>query len=274
MKFKYLYLSIFLLTALGIGFILLKNHQTTSLVKTPSPSALTASPTPKYPKILSYQVPILMYHYIRNAEGESELGKNLSVSPKNFEDQIKWLKENNFESLKASDLADPDKKELSRIAFEKKKPIVITFDDGYEDAYTNALPVLQKYEMTATFYIIRDFVGRPEYMNQTQINKLQSNGFEIGSHTLSHPDLSKADTADTKAQIFDSKENALSFCYPAGKYNPTTVSLVKEAGYLTAVTTNGRIADQNSNLLELPRVRINESSGEAFGRKITTALAN
>lgn len=260
------------LLILGGMYLLKQKSSADSITPTPSQSP-SQSPEPQYPKVSSYEVPILMYHYIRNAENESQLGKNLSVSPKNFDSQIKWLKDNDYKALKAADLADPDKKELSKIVFEKKKPIVITFDDGYEDAYTNAYSVLQKYQMTATFYIIRDYVGRPEYMNQSQIDQLEKDGYEIGSHTLSHPDLTKLTPTEAQKQISDSKENALTFCYPAGKYDATTVKLVQEAGYLAAVTTHSGIADQNSNILELPRVRIEESSGEAFGRKIKSLIS-
>ncbi|MCL5407480.1 MAG: polysaccharide deacetylase family protein [Patescibacteria group bacterium] len=272
-KYKIILALLFIaLILIGGGFFWQKNKNQSKneiSVNTPSPSS---SPEPQYPKVSSYEVPILMYHYIRNAENESQLGKNLSVSPKNFDSQIKWLKDNDYQTLKVADLTDPNKKELSKIAYNKKKPIVITFDDGYEDAYTNAYPVLQKYQMTATFYIIRDYVGRPEYMNQSQIDKLEKDGFEIGSHTLSHPDLTKLTPAEAQKQITDSKENALTFCYPAGKYDATTVKLVQGAGYLAAVTTHSGIADQNSNILELPRVRIEESSGEAFGQKIKSLI--
>jgi peptidoglycan/xylan/chitin deacetylase (PgdA/CDA1 family) len=212
-----------------------------------------------------------MYHYIRDASGESQLGKNLSVNPTNFDLHLKWLQDNDYESLTVADLSDPDKKILSQIIGEGKKPVIITFDDGYEDAYTNALPVLEKYKMTATFYVIRDYVGRPEYMNQKQIDSLEKAGFEIGSHTLSHPDLTKISLEDGQKQISDSKEDSTTFCYPAGRYNDTTVDLIKKAGYKAAVTTHFGIADQDSLDLELPRVRVEESSGQALGNKINAA---
>lgn len=229
------------------------------------------SPTLQYPKITKYQVPILMYHYIRDAKNESQLGKNLSVNPENFDLQVKWLKENNYEALKVSDLVDSDKNALSKIAFLHKKPIIFTFDDGYADAYSQALPILKKYQMTATFYIIRNYVGKDNYMNQTQIDALEKEGFEIGSHTLSHPDLTKIGLDDARTQIFDSRQNAFTFCYPGGKYNTTTVEQVQEAGYKAAVTTHFGITDQDSSILELPRVRVEDGSGETLGHKIEAA---
>lgn len=261
-----------LITLLIIGGIIYsqKGKNNNSVLTKVSPP--WSSPTPQYPKVTSYEVPILMYHYIRDASGESQLGKNLSVWPENFDKQIKGLADNDYVSIKMTDLADPDKKIISQIYFEKKKPIVLTFDDGYADAYTNAFPVLKKYQMIGTFYIIRDYVGRPEYMNQDQINELADAGMEIGSHTLSHPSLEKLSEADQKTQIVDSKESAASFCYPAGKYNDQTVSLVKDAGYTTAVTTNIGIATEKSDLLKLPRVRVEDGSAQVLLDKISYAL--
>lgn len=266
-----LVLAVAVVLITGGVFLWQRNHQASaSITATPTPSK-NKSPAIKYPKVETYQVPILMYHYIRNAEGESELGKGLSVSPQNFDAHLKWLQDNNYETLKVSDLADPDRTALSKIAYDKKKPIVLTFDDGYADAYTEAMPTLKKYQMTATFYIIRNYVGKDEYMNQTQIDELQKAGFEIGSHTLSHPDLTKIDLTDAQKQISDSKDGATAFCYPAGKYDATTVKLVQEAGYTTAVTTHFGIASNSSSILELPRVRVENGSGEVLGDKISAA---
>src|SRR3972149_11390910 len=82
----------------------------------------SSSPSPTIPKVEKYEVPILMYHYIRNAENESELGKNLSVSPENFDLQAKWIKDNGYEAMLVADLADPERKTLSKIYFDQKKP--------------------------------------------------------------------------------------------------------------------------------------------------------
>lgn len=259
---------VILIILVGGYFFWPKTKMSSSPVNSPAP---TPSPEMSYPKVETFEVPILMYHYIRNAENESQLGQNLSVSPKNFASQVKWLKDNGYETLKVADLADPERKALSKIAFEKKRPIVLTFDDGYLDAYTEALPILQKYQATATFYVIQNYIGRPEYMDQAQIAKLEKAGMEIGSHTLSHPDLTKVSAEEAQRQIFDSKGSALTFVYPSGKYNQTTVKLVQEAGYKAGLTTHFGIADQNSSILELPRVRVENGSGETLGLKIEAA---
>src|SRR5512141_1956340 len=72
-------------------------------------------------------------------------------------------------------------------------PIALTFDDGYEDAFTAAYPILARHGFRATFYIISDFVGRPQYMTWDQVRALAAAGEVIGSHTESHPDLTRLD---------------------------------------------------------------------------------
>ena len=239
---------------------------------TPPATTINPKPTPQYPLVTQWQIPILMYHYIRIAPADNTLGQNLSVNPTNFDDQMKTIVNDGYITIKMSDIADPEKKAISKIYAQKKKPIALTFDDGYEDAYSNALPILQKYQMTATFYIIRDYTNRPEYMNQDQINNLTQAGFEIGSHSLSHPNLATASETTQHSQIFDSKAEATSFCYPSGKFNDTTVNLVKNAGYTTAVTTKIGIAKETSDLLKLPRVRAEDGSAQALLDKINYAF--
>lgn len=274
MKKTYIGIIILIIAAL-IGLFLLNNqsknktHQNIIGNTQAKPSPEPTTPKPTYSKIKTYKIPVLMYHYIRIADPADTLGVGLSVKPANFAKQMNWLAENNYETIKLEALADPEKKEISRIIAEGKKPIVITFDDGYEDAYNKALPILQKNKFIGTFFIIRDFTTRDEYATQIQIDKMAKAGMEIGSHTLSHKDLAKNSIEVDRKQIFDSKLDATVFCYPSGKFNEDAVNLVKEAGYKVAVTTAHGIVNQDSNLLELPRIRIKDISLEEFIKKVT-----
>ena len=266
-------LIILALTAAGVYLVKTRDVQTNSstLATIVKP---TPEPRPDVPKAETYEVPILMYHYIRDAANEDELGKGLSVHPDNFGAQIKWLKDNGYASVKLADLADPEKKAISKTIYEKKKPVVISFDDGYTDAYTQAFPVLKKYGMAGTFFIIRNSVGKDDsfYMNQAQIDEMAKAGMEIGSHSLNHPDLTKISAEDLKNQLNESKLDADTFCYPAGRYNETVVKAVKEAGYVAAVTTKFGVATEKSSLLELKRVRIEDTGVDAFRMKIEAAI--
>jgi peptidoglycan/xylan/chitin deacetylase (PgdA/CDA1 family) len=207
---------------------------------------------------ISINVPVLMYHYIRNYTDQTDkIGVNLSVSPENFSNQLKWLKDNGYQSVNLDYLIRPN----SQIS----KPVILTFDDGYVDAFTNALPILKKYNFTATFYVITNFAGTDRYMNWDQINTLKSNGMIIGSHTLSHPNLTTINDAKAEMEISDSQKilekniglKITDFCYPSGKYNASTIDLLKKYNYTTATTTKSGIYDSTiNNLFEIPRLRM------------------
>lgn len=229
--------------------------------RTPSP---TATPTPQ--STLSMQargepdyVPILMYHYIRTIDPEEDaLGYSLSVSPELFDEQMAWLHEHDYTPVRMDTLAEC-------LRGQQECPdnmVALTFDDGYEDAATNALPILERYGFPATFYIVTDFVGQPGYLSWDQIRTLHESGMEIGSHSISHPDLTARSTAEARREIVESREiletqldtPVQSFCYPIGAYNPDIAAMVHEAGYTSSVTTHP--GPRLDALYELPRRRI------------------
>lgn len=230
-----------------------------------------SKPEPERKTINEYRVPILMYHYIRDFnDPDDQIGTNLSVSPEKFDEQLAWLKNNSYQSINPDDLANPNKKTLTQISYSNFKPVILTFDDGYKDAFDNAFPLLKKYGFTAAFYIITNYVEKnnPNYMSWDNIKELKKAGMNIGSHSLTHPDLEKVTDARVDSEIGESQEvlsksleiKITDFCYPTGKYDTRTIEALKKYGYKTAVTVKSGIADQNSNLFELPRIRVTNST--------------
>jgi peptidoglycan/xylan/chitin deacetylase (PgdA/CDA1 family) len=152
-----------------------------------------------------------------------------------------------------------------------------TFDDGYLDTYTIAFPTLKKFDVPFCVYMTRDFyrgTARPvwdasaQMMNVAQLKEMSESPLcTIGGHTCTHPHLStfSADTqlheiADCKADLEDLLgKKVLHFAYPHGDYNQTTVKIVSELGFVTAVTTSGRHVRDDLQLLELDRVFNNAS---------------
>lgn len=203
-------------------------------------------------------VPILTYHYIRELPGDDDkLGQNLSVSPENFAKQMEYLASAGYESITFDDLRSgniPD------------KPIILTFDDGYNDAYTDAFPVLQANGLTGIFYLITGFMDNDRYLTWSQAREMSLAGMVFGSHTVDHPDLTsdKITAAEIKQELTISKrtiENQLGvtvndFCYPSGQANTATVSAVNDAGYKTATSTQISIVQSGNYWLWLPRLRI------------------
>lgn len=244
------------LTILATLFIAVVSPKTYFLYTDITSPKETPSATKPEINFAELEIPVLMYHHIRQInENLSPMAVSLSVDPKKFEAQLDYIQSlgyttTNFRKLKAGDLPE--------------KPIILTFDDGYENFYTYAFPALKKRHMTAVTYIITKQIDTGTYMSLRQILELQDYGIEIGSHTLHHYDLSTLSDKDQALEILDSKrilENLLeqpvvSFCYPYGKYNKTSKDLIEKAGYEFAVTVNGGVS-KFSHLLDLERLRVN-----------------
>jgi peptidoglycan/xylan/chitin deacetylase (PgdA/CDA1 family) len=212
-------------------------------------------------KIVPVAMPIFMYHYIRKyTDANDPIGVNLSVPPEKFEEHLAWLKENGYESVFPNFFKDPKALAL--------KPIILTFDDGYEDAYTSAFPLLQKYKMKGVFYLIVSKIGTPGYLNWEEILEMQKAGMAFGSHTLAHPDLRNLDIVNLEKEIKESREilgqklreEITDFCYPSGKYSDVVMAELRKDNYETAVTTNSGISSLKDDPFLLKRLRITEKS--------------
>lgn len=216
------------------------------------------------------EIPIIMYHYVRAVDANKDpLGYNLSINPSDFEKQIKYLKDQGYVGIHLADLVD------GKVP---KKAVVLSFDDGLEDFYTTALPILQKYEFTASNSVITGMIGAHEHMTVEQIRECVKAGIEITSHTVSHLDLPKQSPAEIKKQLVESKKflektfelKVIGFIYPSGKFNDIVVQAVRDAGYKIAATTQYGEADLAKNkILLLPRIRIdNRDSYTGFVKKL------
>lgn len=212
------------------------------------------------------QVPILMYHYIRvNPDPNDKIGAGLSVTPDNFNAQLDYLKNHSYQTITLDDL-------ILALAGTKQlpaRPIILTFDDGYADFYSTAFPALKQRQMQATAYIITGFVGKSDYLTWNQIKELDKSGLiTIGAHTVNHVDLPKVTSKIAQDEIENSKQTLAKqlghainhFCYPSGKYNDATITLVKNAGYLSATTVAGGTTHSYNDRYQLTRVRINGST--------------
>jgi peptidoglycan/xylan/chitin deacetylase (PgdA/CDA1 family) len=227
---------------------------------TPVQAPATPVPTPKPGTVTA--APILMYHYVRELPPNTtdHLGYGLSIAPKLFEDELAYLAGAGYTSVSMEDLVS----HITRGTPLPPKPIVLTFDDGYSDFYMAAWPLLKKYGFGATAYLVVDFLGKPGYLSWQQTQELRDSGIEIGAHTLDHVDLAIQGLPQARRQIFDSRQilqqrlNAPvnTFAYPSGRYTTSTVKLVGEAGFSSAVTTAFGERHTTANLLTLARIRV------------------
>ena len=228
------------------------------------------------PGASSVKVPILTYHYIRvNPDARDRMGLALSVTPADFAAQMDWLARNGYHTVTTEDLHAY----LNGRRGLPSKPVILTFDDGYADFYTAALPILRSHDFQADLYVVSGFVGRPGYVTAAQVRESDRSGIEIGSHTVNHADLARTSADGVRAEDVDSKrylETLLghpiySFCYPSGKFTGAVAYQVSAAGYHDATTTMAGYWHSLADRYVWTRLRI--SGGESLPQ-FAAAVAN
>ena len=148
------------------------------------------------------QIPILMYHAVHVMDPSEASNANLIVAPDNFEAQIKAMVDTGYYFLTPEETY----KAFSENSLPAKKVVWLTFDDGNEDFYTIAYPILKKYKAKATNNIITGFVKKGNVGNLTvkQMKEMMAHGMSFQSHTVNHPDLSVTDKATQKDELTNS----------------------------------------------------------------------
>jgi len=211
-------------------------------------------------------VPVLMYHHIGDPGPDADaIRRDLSVSPSNFESQLRYLVERGYESISLEALV----MHLQAGQPLPAKPVILTFDDGFKDQYSNAYPLLQKYGFAGTFFVITFFAdqNRPEYLSWSEVELLHAGGMEIGSHSYTHPSLSGQTFDYVVWQALGSKEAIEArtnepvrfFSYPSGQYDELVMQVLRSAGYWAAVTVEPGSLQSSERTFELRRVRVRGS---------------
>jgi peptidoglycan/xylan/chitin deacetylase (PgdA/CDA1 family) len=206
-------------------------------------------------------VPILYYHYIRtNPNSRDRLGYSLSTPPAMFRAQMQYLADQGFHviSLHTAVVAIKNHSGLP------SRPIALTFDDGYADFFTTAVPILQSHGFTATSFVISGRMGWAGFMTPNQVVAADSMGFTIGAHTVDHVALAAQTRSRATWEMKESKlaleqllgHSVLDFAYPYGSFNPYDMSQAKSLGFETAVSTMYGAAHSAGQLFELSRLRI------------------
>ena len=203
-------------------------------------------------------VPILAYHQVNNIDKDA---KTLTVEQ--FDAQMKYLSEGGFNVITPDELLDAweGKVELP------ENPVVITFDDAHVDIYKNVFPILQKYKLRATFFLVTDFVNLyPNYITWDQAREMQASGLaDIESHTLNHKLMTEIYSRDKLwDQLYGSKQaiewylkKPVNFiAYPDGKYTVESEDLSKEVGYRAGFVMNYGLAHKEPQHYVLDRIPI------------------
>jgi peptidoglycan/xylan/chitin deacetylase (PgdA/CDA1 family) len=239
-----------------------------------------------------FKIPVLTYHHIDTVppdQVKDPIAIGLRVSPKIFDEQMNLLKSKGYTTLNLDDYW----KVISRQIDKPAKPILLTFDDGFIDNYTNAFPILKKYGFKGNFAVITAVVGQGEYASWDQLQQMKQAGMGFMSHTTLHCELAKKkiengavtylpnqpqtelkpcpkftysgtlSIGEVEYEISQSKRvleeklgiDIFGFVYPYGSYNTETIKLLQKHGYKLAFTTRSTIPTNSPNpQFEIPRL--------------------
>lgn len=209
---------------------------------------------------VSVRVPILIYHYIAyNPNPKDRARDALSVPPDKFDAQMQYLSQNGYTPITLDTLYGI----YSGQATAPAKPVVLTFDDGYIDFYTNAFPILRRFNFHAVSFIPTGLIGGGYYMNWNQIKEIASSGLvTFEGHTVHHVNLSSLSYAAALKELVDSK-NILQantgypvnfIAYPNGSTNGNVQAAAKQAGYAGGIGTwYGKARGSSMNM---PRIKV------------------
>ncbi len=188
---------------------------------------------------------VLMYHHIAPAPAPEDEQFPFTITPQMFEKQLQFLKQHNYTPISEHDLY-----RASRTGEKVRTchPVLLTFDDGYEDNYTYLYPLLKKYQANALIFLVTKRIGTPGYLTWEQIKEMKNSGrVAFGSHTCSHRRLRSLSDEEIRQEITQSKQileaqlhgQVISFCYPfgAGGFDKRVRPQVFKAGYLLDFST-------------------------------------
>lgn len=211
-------------------------------------------------KPLFYFAPILTFHYIATTSETSSVAIGLHVGSAEFEKILKSLRANKYQTVFAGEMAAY----LKRGARPPDNWVALTFDDGYRDFYTHALPLLEKYQAKATIFIITGVKGSA-YLTPEQIKEIDQSGLvEIGSHSVTHPMLAKLSPERQSAELSDSKaylekllrEDITLICYPYGDYNAAVERIAQRVGYSFGFTYNHHPLQDSEDMFAIDRASV------------------
>jgi peptidoglycan/xylan/chitin deacetylase (PgdA/CDA1 family)/glycosyltransferase involved in cell wall biosynthesis len=213
-------------------------------------------------------IPVLMYHsVVRQRPSSSSHG--IWVTDAQFRSQLHSLRSRGFETITFRDYA----RFLRGLMHLPRRPIILTFDDGYEDNHTVAFPLLREFGFRAVIFVVTDAKRRTNFwdtgagsslLSVAQLREMHAAGMEIASHTVTHPKLPQLGPDDIRRELRESRDSleqtlstdVLSFAYPYGALSPDVKNLVGEAGYTYAVAADSGPFTLYQDLLEIRRIQV------------------
>ncbi|MBI5044375.1 MAG: polysaccharide deacetylase family protein [Candidatus Levybacteria bacterium] len=216
-------------------------------------------------------VPVILYHHVQPLYLSSEKQQDtLSVGVEYFDMHMNYLSSQGYVSLTADQLVHAllNREELP------SKSIVVTFDDGYEDNYLYAYPILKKYNIKGNFMISTGLIGRKDYMSWDQLIEMSKNSLvKLYNHTVDHVDVGNATPEAIERQITSAQDTLAEetgsdspiFTYPYGSSSTTTFSVLKKLGFAAAFSTKPGFTQCRSFILDLHRNHVGNLPLSSFG---------
>ena len=199
-------------------------------------------------------ISVLMYHAVLDDPWSSIT--ELFVKPAEFEKQLAYLNEQGYTTITFEDFDRLD---------EIQKPVMLTFDDGYDDNYTEVFPLLKKYNAKATIFVITSLIGTEHYLTEQQIKEMDASGLvSIQSHTVTHPYLSDLNEEQLQEEMTLSKlaiaritgKEPFVLCYPTGKYSSLSLQKTEEHYQFGILMNGGMYTTGSDNAVMIPRYYI------------------
>ena len=211
-----------------------------------------------------YTVPVMMYHNV----AESAEFRDDTVSPANFERHLQFLKSRGFNVITAKELATG----IQAGKRFKHNTVVITFDDGNDNNYTTAFPLLRKYGYTAYFFISPGTIGTKGSLTWDDVLRMHEGGMKFGSHGMVQAYLPDVSNEKQLYEILESKrilEEKLKtpleyYAYPIGGFNDEIKKLLRDSGYKAAFTTNRGNDRFDKDVFEINRIRFGDHDTSDF----------
>ncbi|MBR2704795.1 MAG: polysaccharide deacetylase family protein [Clostridia bacterium] len=191
----------------------------------------------------SLEIPIFVYHDIVKEQSEIQYDY-MQTTAETFEKQIVGLKKAGYDFITYEDLENysENKKRINKLS------CIITFDDGWEGVYENAFPVIKKYNVPITIYLITDYMETPGYLTWDEAKEMQNSGLvTIASHSIDHAEFTNLSTEDAVSNVNKSyeiieeklgKQETKIFTYPYGIYTDEQIEALKNEGYIQNLTDN------------------------------------
>jgi len=237
----------------------------------------TPEPPPAKSEPPGRPIPILMYH-VTEAPPDGAPFPELWVAQDRFAEQMQMLEDAGYTAITMRDAEDywAGKRRVPR------KPVVLTFDDGYRSHVDVARPELEKRGWPGVLYLEVAAMKKEgaEGISRAGVRELVDAGWELGAHTMTHPDLTTLDAAALTEEVAGSRKLLRerfgvaidAFCYPAGKYDDSVIAAVDDAGYASATTVEEGLAGPGDEPFTRHRIRVNGSdTAKSLASKLAAA---